>query len=343
MAFPNDMPADQQRRLTVLTLAILVLAAITTAVLGLIFIDNDGGGGAHAQTVREYNLEIVPTDIDYGGGNVWHAWTFKLAGEEKGTVPGPTLVATVGEKLVVHVKNNLPHVHSFHTHLSNYTLENDGSQMNVISGIAPGAMIPPGGSYTYEFDLTEPGLAFYHDHSGDGGGTISANIHQGLYGAIIVKAADEPAVRDEVIFMGEIGSETEGDNVPTYIMNGRGIPGGEHHLEEIFTEQGFDGVAAQLGVTVPVIAAKVSEEMHVHVINIGDVVHSFHAHSVTHISTGTLDGASWSAQVLPLVPGQSDSLQFTFTHPGLWLFHCHVVAHADAGMIGIFNITEATP
>jgi FtsP/CotA-like multicopper oxidase with cupredoxin domain len=121
-------------------------------------------------------------------------------------------------------------------------------------------------------------------------------------------------------------------------MNGLGIPGGEHHLELIFREQGFDAVAAQLGKTVPVINAKVGEEMRVHVVNIGDVIHSFHAHSVSHISTGTLDGASWSAQVLPLVPGQSDTLQFTFTNPGLWLFHCHVVAHADAGMIGIFNI-----
>jgi FtsP/CotA-like multicopper oxidase with cupredoxin domain len=214
--------------------------------------------------------------------------------------------------------------------------------MNTITGIGAGAMIPPDGSYTYQFDLTEPGLAFYHDHSADGGGSITANIHQGLYGAIIVKAPDDPQVRDEVIFMGEIGSETEGDDVPVYIMNGLGIPGGEHHLEQIFKEQGFDAVAAQLNKTVPAISAKVGEEMRVHVINIGDQIHSFHSHSVTHISVGTLNGEPWSAQVLPLVPGQADTLQFTFSQPGLWLFHCHVVAHADAGMIGIFNITEDT-
>jgi len=337
MAFPSDMPAREQRNLTILTLLILVLAAVITGVLGVIFVDDDGGG-AEAQTLREYNLEIVGADIDYGGGNVWHAWTYKLADSAAGTVPGPTLTAVVGEKLKINVKNNLPHVHSLHTHLSNYPIESDGSQINIISGIAPGAMIPPGGSYTYEFDLTEPGLAYYHDHSADGGGSISANIHQGLYGAIIVNAPDEPAVRDEVIFMGEIGTETEGDGVPVYIMNGLGIPGGEHHLEAIFREQGFDGVAAQLGKTVPVFAAKVGEVMRVHVINIGDQIHSFHAHSVSHVSVGTLEGARWSAQVLPLIPGQSDSLQFTFTHPGLWLFHCHVVNHADAGMIGIFNI-----
>jgi FtsP/CotA-like multicopper oxidase with cupredoxin domain len=332
------MPTREQRRLAAVSflfLALIVGIAAFIAVLAL-----KGGKEAGAQTVREYSLEIVPADINYGNGNVWHAWTYKLAGPDAGTVPGPTLTATVGEKLVVHVKNSLPHIHSFHTHLSNYSLENDGSQMNVISGVSPGAMIPPGGSYTYQFDLTEPGLAFYHDHSADGGGTISANIHQGLYGAIVVKSPDEPAVRDEVVFMGEIGSDTEGKEVPTYIMNGRGVPGGEHGLEHLFHEKGYDAVAAQLGVTVPVIAAKVGEEMHVHVINIGDVIHSFHAHSVAHISTGTLDGASWSAQVLPLAPGQSDTLQLTFTHPGLWLFHCHVVQHADAGMIGIFNITE---
>jgi FtsP/CotA-like multicopper oxidase with cupredoxin domain len=339
MSFPPEMPATDQRRLAALSFLIVVAVAAIAAFIAVLALDR-GGTRAGAQTIREYNLEIVPADIDYGGGNVWHAWTYKLADSPAGNVPGPTLTATVGEKLVVNVRNTLPHVHSFHTHLSNYSLENDGSQMNTISGIAPKAMIPPGETYTYQFDLTEPGLAFYHDHSADGGNSISANIHQGLYGAIIVKAPDEPAVRDEVIFMSEIGHETEGDNVPVFIMNGLGIPGGEHHLEEIFLEQGFDAVAAQLGKTVPVISAKVGEQMRVHVVNIGDQIHSFHAHSVSHISTGTLDGAPWSAQVLPLTPGQSDTLQFTFTHPGLWLFHCHVVAHADAGMIGIFDITE---
>ncbi len=211
MAFPSDMPVGDQRRLAVLSF--LLLAAIVAISAFMAVLITDGGGGAGAQTVREYNLEIVPADIDYGGGNVWHAWTYKLADSLTGTVPGPTLTAVVGEKLLIHVKNTLPHVHSLHTHLSNYPIESDGSQINVISGVAPGAMIPPGGSYTYEFDLTEPGLAYYHDHSADGGGSITANIHQGLYGAIIVKAPDEPAVRDEVIFMAEIGSETEGDDV----------------------------------------------------------------------------------------------------------------------------------
>ena len=148
-------------------------------------------------------------------------------------------------------------------------------------------------------------------------------------------------MRDEVIFMSEIGFNTEGKTLPPYIMNGLGLPGGEHALEEVFKAQGFNGVAAQFNKTVPVITAKVGEEMHVHVVNIGDVYHSFHAHNVDHISLGTLRGGTWAANVLPLMPGQADTLQFTFTKPGPWLFHCHVVSHADAGMIGLFNIEEA--
>jgi len=327
------------RRTFIIVAGAVILAAATagglTAALLLA-----GGDGAEAQPVREYNLEIVPGDIDYGGGNVWHAWTFKSADAPTGTVPGPTLTVTLGEKLRVRVVNKLDLVHSFHTHLSNYDQEVDGSQTNIISGKGTGAMIPPGGEFTYEFEPTEPGIYYYHCHSADGDLMITQHIHQGLYGAIIVKAPDEPLVRDEVIFMSEKGHETEGKNVPPYIMNGLGLPGGEHALEQAYRDGGFDAVAAQLNKTVPAINAKVGEELRVHVINIGDQIHSFHAHNVNHISEGALQGRMWPANVLPLLPGAADTLRLTYTKPGLWLFHCHVVNHADAGMIGVFVVEE---
>lgn len=341
MAFPDDMSSPERNRLRILAFLVIAMVAAIAAFLAVYILDGDGGGGAEAQTVREYNLEIVSTDIDYGGGNVWHAWTYKEVGSEKGTVPGPTLEVNVGEKLVINVTNKLDKVHSLHTHFSNYDIESDGSQINIITGQGAGAMIPPGGDWTYEFEPTRPGLFYYHCHSADGG-TISQHIHQGLYGAIIVKDPNEAPVRDEVIFMSEIGHLTDGDNIPPYIMNGMGLPGGERALEDAYAEGGFEAVASTFNKTVPVISATVGEEMHVHVVNIGDLIHSFHAHNVDHISLGTLRGETWAGNLLPMVPGQADTLQFTFTKPGPWLFHCHVVAHADAGMIGIFNITEDT-
>jgi FtsP/CotA-like multicopper oxidase with cupredoxin domain len=306
-----------------------------------VFLIANKDGEVRADTVREYNLEVVATDIDYGNGNIWHAWTYKEAGAEKGSVPGPTLHVNVGEQLVVNVKNNLDIVHSFHSHFSNYDLESDGSQLNVITGVGAGAMIPPGGTWTYKFEATEAGILYYHCHSADGGHHITEHIHQGLYGGIVVHDPDGPPTRDEVLFMSEIGFDTEGEDPPTYIMNGMGLPGGEHALETAFKEQGIDAVTAQFNKTVPLFDGKVGEELRLHVINIGDQIHSFHAHNVKHISVGTLEGETWAGNVLPLAPGQADTLSLSFTKPGLWLFHCHVVAHADAGMIGLFNVAEA--
>jgi FtsP/CotA-like multicopper oxidase with cupredoxin domain len=241
--------------------------------------------------------------------------------------------------LRVNVTNNLDLVHSFHTHFTNYDITSDGSQLNTITGQGAGAMIPPGGTWTYEFDATKSGIYYYHCHSADGHRTISEHIHQGLYGAIVVVDPEEAPVRNEVLFMGEIGSETEGD-VPPYIMNGIGLPGGEHKLEEVFKTQGIEAVQAQFNKTVPVFTGTTGEEIRMHIINIGDQIHSWHGHAVSHISEATLGGRQWPANLLPLVPGQADTLRLTFGTPGLWLFHCHVVSHADAGMIGLFVIEE---
>jgi len=342
MTFPPDMSQTDKRRLAVAAFLVVVLVAAIAAVLAVVVIKDDGGT-ASAQTVREYNLEVVAADIDYGGGNIWHAWTYKLADEPAGTVPGPTLEAKVGEKLIVHVTNKLDVVHSFHTHLENYSLENDGSQINTITGIGAGAMIKPGETYTYEFEPTRPGTFYYHCHSADGGHHITEHIHQGLYGAIIIHDRDEPEhANEQVVFMSERGFDTEGDNVPPFIMNGLGIPGGEQTLEKIFLDQGIDGVAAQFNKTVPVLDAKVNEELILHVINIGDQVHTFHVHGVKLISREQLNGEPWPANVIPLTPGEVDSVSITFTQPALWLFHCHVVGHADAGMIGLINVEEAS-
>ncbi len=341
MAISPDSPEGESRRLTLFALLFLGAAAVVAVILAVVI--SDSGGGAKAQTIREYNLEIVPKDIDYGGGNIWHAWAYKLKDSPEATVPGPTLEVTVGEKLRVTVTNKLDLVHSFHTHLANYDMESDGSQANIITGKGAGAMIPPGQSWTYEFEPTEPGVYYYHCHSADGGLTISQHMHQGLYGAIIVKAPDDPPVRREVIFMSEIGFKTEGNNIPPYIMNGMGLPGGERALETAYKEGGFDAVAAQLNKTVPAITAKTGEELEVSIINIGDLIHTFHAHNVNAISQQALPSRMWPANVVPLLPGAADTVRLTFTKPGIWLFHCHVVNHADNGMIGVFNIQEEKP
>ncbi len=285
----------------------------------------------NAGSVKDYTLEIVPKDIDYGDGAVWHAWTFN------GEVPGPILEVDAGELLRVRVINRHDMVHSFHTHLDGYTFENDGSQANIITGQGHEGTLQPGEENTWEFRPRTPGIYYYHTHSADKGFRPSQIVRQGLYGAIIVHDPDQPPIREEVIIMGEIGHDREG-NVPPYIMNGMGLPGGEIALEEIFHAEGFSGLERRYNKTIPLIKAKVGERIRLHVINIGDLEHSLYIHSATVISEGVLGGRPWPGRVVPLVQGAADTLLVQFDNPGLWLFHCHVETHADAGMLGLFEV-----
>ena len=51
--------------------------------------------------------------------------------------------------------------------------------------------------------------------------------------------------------------------------------------------------------------------------------------------------AGWMDTVLVL-PGESVRIQVTFSrHPGLYLYHCHILEHEDMGMMRNFRIREA--
>ena len=47
----------------------------------------------------------------------------------------------------------------------------------------------------------------------------------------------------------------------------------------------------------------------------------------------------WKDTVLVL-PGETVRVQVTFTrHPGLYLYHCHILEHEDMGMMRNFRVT----
>jgi FtsP/CotA-like multicopper oxidase with cupredoxin domain len=53
---------------------------------------------------------------------------------------------------------------------------------------------------------------------------------------------------------------------------------------------------------------------------------------------GIVDGG-WRDTVLVL-PGETVRVQVTFTHhPGLYLYHCHILEHEDMGMMRNFRVT----
>ena len=99
-----------------------------------------------------------------------------------GHVPGPTLDVREGDHVIVHFKNDLPEPTTVHWHGIHLPVESDGSPFDPIK---------PGETHVYEFTV-RPGTAgtyWYHPHPDRRTGYA---IGKGLFGGIIVRAADDP-------------------------------------------------------------------------------------------------------------------------------------------------------
>jgi FtsP/CotA-like multicopper oxidase with cupredoxin domain len=244
---------------------------------------------------------------------VWDAWTYN------GTVPGPALRVRVGDLVKVHFTNNLNERHSIHVHGLRYTIENDGSQAY------PASMPGPGQTYTYTYEATRPGLFYYHCHSSDGA-SISYHILKGLYGAIIVYAADQwpPDPSSELV---QFFAEAPLDPGEAFVING--AQAFEHDLWDLIDLQGYAGaVNALKGLGVPVFPVGV--ELTFYLIGIGNQYHSWHMHGGNPVY---VNGEPADGDVVPLGPGSVATAKVRLTNPGIWLIHCHLVFHADAGMV----------
>ena len=92
-----------------------------------------------------------------------------------GTIPGPELRARVGDTLIVHFTNQLPEPTNIHWHGIELDNANDGTTLTQDS-------VQTGGTFTYKFRVTRPGIFWYHPHA------MPTNVEfKGLYGPLIVE------------------------------------------------------------------------------------------------------------------------------------------------------------
>ena len=99
-----------------------------------------------------------------------------------GRVPGPTLEAHEGDRVIIHFRNELPEPTTVHWHGLHIPATSDGSPFNPIA---------PGQKYDYIFTL-QPGSAgtyWYHPHPDHSTG---GQIARGLFGSIVVRPAVDP-------------------------------------------------------------------------------------------------------------------------------------------------------
>ena len=124
----------------------------------------------------ELTLTAAPTRLSLRPGDITDAYAYN------GQVPGPTLELREGDRVVVHFRNALPEPSTIHWHGLHLPFTADGSPFHPVA---------PGGQQDYVFTV-QPGAAgtyWYHPHPHHRTGQ---QVAKGLYGAIIVRAADDP-------------------------------------------------------------------------------------------------------------------------------------------------------
>lgn len=133
---------------------------------------------------------VVEVDLTAASGEAMYVqdrWTRILA--YNNSSPGPLLHARVGDRVIVHFRNNMPDDTTVHWHGLRISDQMDGSPRIQ-------APVPAHGSFTYDFVVPEPGTFWYHSHV-----SSIEQIDRGLYGAIVVHEASPPRFNAERIFV----------------------------------------------------------------------------------------------------------------------------------------------
>jgi FtsP/CotA-like multicopper oxidase with cupredoxin domain len=228
-----------------------------------------------------------------------------------GQVPGPRIRIREGDRVRIHVKNELPEITTVHWH--GLILPN---QMDGPAEVTQ-EPIKPGGSYDYEFTAVQHGTYFYHPHA-----KPDRTQALGLYGAFIIdpaNPADEVKADHEYVIQLQEWLLREGLTYPAMPMDG-GQP-------NYFTINGKAYPATDT------VSMKVGETLKVRFIGTNNgLIHPMHIHGgpfqVVAVDGQTLAPAQrYMADVVDVGPGQRYDVVWTARRPGKWLVHCHIPHH----------------
>ena len=259
------------------------------------------------QTLREYWITAVNKEVEIVPGIVFPAWTYN------GRIPGPTIRVTEGDRVRINFENGSDHPHSMHFH---------GIHPGNMDGVfdAASGQIPPGATFTYEFDAEPFGLHHYHCHTPP----LAKHISKGLYGTFIVDPKDgwPPADHEFVMVMSGFDIDFDGEN-DFYVVNA--IPFHYDHDKH--------PIKIKVGALVRVFLVNILEF---------DQSNSFHLHAnfFHYYPTGTSRTPSEFTDTVALMQGQRGILEFTYKYPGRYMFHAHKSEFAELGWVGVFEVEE---
>jgi manganese oxidase len=223
-----------------------------------------------------------------------------------GQVPGPTFRATEGDRIRVIFYNKAGHSHSLHFH---------GIHASEMDGVKP---VRNGSVFIYEFDAEPFGVHLYHCHVAP----VARHIGKGLYGMFIIDPPKPRPPADEMVLI-MAGYDTNDDQKnELYAFNG--LPD-YYMMHPIPIQQ--------------------NQLIRLYVLNLIelDPVATFHLHANLFqvYPTGRTLKPTYETDVITMGTAERHILEFSFRHPGKFMFHPHQDPIAEAGCMGEFNVIAA--
>ena len=252
---------------------------------------------------HEYTLIAEETTLEIAPGLRVDAWTYN------GTVPGPTITATEGDRMIIHFINKTPLPHTVHLH---------GDHPSQQDGVFE--MVGPNGTYTYDFVAQPAGALAYHCHVPP----VMQHVRMGLYGAFIVYPKTPlPPAREYVLVNGEYDTQNQLNPLPEYFM--------------------FNGYTEQY--QLHPLPARTNETVRIYLINLGmSPAYGMHIHGSLFkvYPSGILENPTFKVQSWELASGNTAILEAKWPWPGRFTFHYHGIPE-ERGAMGYFNVTNASP
>ncbi len=255
-------------------------------------------------------------------GVVATAWTYN------GTVPGPMIRVTEGDRVRILLKNELSQPTTIHWHGIAVPNAMDG-----IPDVTQKA-IQPGETFTYEFVAQPAGTYIYHSHF-DGDVQVSA----GLYAPFIIDPK-EPATPNPDVDVDLIFSEWLVKNGQTYAA-----------MPMAGMEPNYFTINGKAYPDTETIQVKKGQLVRLRLTGIGQLVHPIHLHGVPFKIVAT-DGhpvpvaAQLTKDTVLVSPGERYDIEFVATETGQWMLHCHILHHTTndnvepGGLMLMINVTE---
>ena len=180
-------------------------------------------------------------------------------------------------------------------------------------------------------------LWMYHSHSDE-----TRDTYTGLIGPIIVMApgTGRPdgrprGVDRELVTLFTVYDENKSWYIDRNIAEYAGDPASVDPEDDEFYESNLmHGINGYVFGNLPGLVMRKGELVRWYVLGMGTEIdlHTPHWHGQTGLWAGM------RTDVLELLPASMKVLDMEPDNPGVWLYHCHVNDHLDAGMIGLFTV-----